>query len=365
MARLDAPPTRAISLPLDKAYRLIDLGDSYTSGDYIRTNWLGAFYKLGAAGVPTDHTGDDVVQYRSVIKGDPLYAICDGYINYSFDVGPVNWGWLVTLDFSLPIDIIVTELNRANLSKYIRTVLPARMPLTARYAHMDAVIVKAGQFVHAGQKIGTVGDAHGLFAPHLHFDLCYTDILDTWPREWPGLDLATIALNYFAPGETLRDYAGWRAEPMSVVKKVIVPGIEAHKTFYLSSPVMRIYPTGTEIEVDDTSGVLDPETGVTMVQTPVDNWVPAALVGLPEIAPAPPPPPPADNVKYVNTPGDVLLLRKDGNINGAVLAKLAHKTKVTILVTANSNGYDLVSVSVNGQDMSGYVADRFLSATLP
>lgn len=372
MSRLDSLPTRAIDLPLDAPYKLIEQGEPYKAGDYIRTNWLGAYYELGAKRTPTDHTGDDVVQFRSVIKGDPLYAIADGYINYSYDVGLIAWGWLVTLDFRAPVDITVTELDRKNLSKTTRTILPKGFPLTARYAHMDTVIVKSGEYVHAGQKIGTVGDAHGMFAPHLHFDICYTDLLDSWPREWPGLDLTTIALNYLAPGEFLRDYAGWRAEPMAVTKRTVVPGIEAHKTFYLSSPVMRVYPTGTEIEVDDASAVLDPETNITMVQTPVDNWVPAALVGLPEITPPiPPPPPPGTVTRYVNTAGlnvrGSAAMDSAGNPTGAILTgagiPLAKGTQLQIVLSA---------VKVNGHAMDqvvspvqGYVADWLLSVTRP
>lgn len=362
--RPNVPPSRAVDLPLDTAYKFIEQGEPYKVGDYIRTNWLGAFYRLGKSQTPTDHTGDDVIQYYSVIKGDALYAIADGYINYSFDVGPVAWGWLVTLDFALPIDITVTELDRKNLSQTTRVKLPANYPLTARYAHMDTVIVEQGQWVKSGQKIGTVGDAHGLFAPHLHLDIAYTDILDTWPREWPGLDLKTIALNYLAPGEFLRDYSGWRAAPMALTKRTVRAGILAYQKATPNSPVMRIYTADTDIEVDDANAILDLETKITMVPTPTDNWIPAALVGLPEIV-IPDPPPPAPNDRYVNTPGDVLNLRKTGSSTGQIIATLPHRTKVSVLALANAAGYDQVSVVLNGQTLQGYVADRFLVLDRP
>lgn len=374
MSRLDSQPTRAVNLPLEAPYRFIEQGEPYKAGDYIRTNWLGAYYELGAKRTPTDHTGDDVVQFRSVIKGDPLYAIADGFINYSHDVGVIAWGWLVTLDFRSPVDITVTELDRKNLSKTTRNILLEGTPLTARYAHMDTVIVEPGQYVHAGQLIGTVGDAHGMFAPHLHFDICYTDLLDSWPREWPGLDLTTIALNYLAPGEFLRDYAGWRAEPMAVTKRTVNAGIPAHKSFYNSSPVMRVFVDGTTIDVDDASGVLDPETGITMVQCPVDNWIPAALVGLPEITPPAPPIPPAGAVtRYVNTSGlnvrGSAALDANGNPTGAILSgptiPLAKGTSIQVIlgtVKVGPAGHMMDQVI---SPVQGYVADWLLSVTRP
>jgi murein DD-endopeptidase MepM/ murein hydrolase activator NlpD len=39
------------------------------------------------------------------------------------------------------------------------------------YGHLDKILVAEGQPVRKGQEIGTVGTAHGLYPPHLHFEV--------------------------------------------------------------------------------------------------------------------------------------------------------------------------------------------------
>lgn len=315
-------------------------------GPWRSCNDIGNYYYLGPNNTkPAYHTGVDFVlalpgNYNSAAH-KPVYAATDAIVTYAQRWPPPAWGNLIVL--------------RTYINNYY---------VWVRYAHVEEMMVQKGDIVKRGQQICKVGNDFGVFAYHLHYDISLSGVLDGYAGDWPGVNRQYLFANYTDPLVFTRANRPRKATPV-IVKKIVVPGIEAHKSFYLSSPVMRIYPTGTEIEVDDTSGTLDPETGITMVQTPADNWLPAALVGLPELTPPPPPPPPANNVKYVNTPGDVLLLRKDGISTGAILAKLPHRTKVTILTAANANGYDLVSAPVNGVDMSGYVKDSFLSATIP
>jgi murein DD-endopeptidase MepM/ murein hydrolase activator NlpD len=47
------------------------------------------------------------------------------------------------------------------------------------YAHLHRVDVVVGQVVRRGERVGTIGDAHGRYGPHLHLEL----------RERPGLPL--------------------------------------------------------------------------------------------------------------------------------------------------------------------------------
>jgi murein DD-endopeptidase MepM/ murein hydrolase activator NlpD len=39
------------------------------------------------------------------------------------------------------------------------------------YAHLDKILVAEGQPITRGQEIGLVGNAHGLYHPHLHFEI--------------------------------------------------------------------------------------------------------------------------------------------------------------------------------------------------
>lgn len=314
-------------------------------GTWRSVNDIGNYYYLGENNTkPAYHTGVDfvlafLINYNSAAH-QPLYAATNAIVTYAQRWPPPAWGNLI---------ILRTYLN----GQYI----------WLRYAHVEEMIVKRGDIVRRGQQICKVGNAFGAFAYHLHYDLSLSGILETYAGDWPGVNLAYLRANYTDPLEFTRANRPRKAPPV-ITKRTIKAGIEAHSAPALNSPIMRVYLDGTDIDVDDASGVIDPVTKITMVSTPVDNWIPAYLVGLPEVQP-PPPPPQAPNERFVNTPGSTLVLRKTGVSTGEKIDLLPHQTKVTVLALANANGYDQISVILNGQTLTGFAADKYLVLNRP
>jgi hypothetical protein len=77
-------------------------------------------------------------------KGTPIYAADDGYVLMS---GRDTWGYG---------NQIVIDHGNGYLT---------------RYAHLQTILVKAGQSVTKNQKIGTMGSTGRSTGPHLHFEV--------------------------------------------------------------------------------------------------------------------------------------------------------------------------------------------------
>jgi len=83
--------------------------------------------------------------------GDPVVAMAAGEVTFAADAGP-GWGNVVR---------VVHHLRRRGQSHFVESV----------YAHLDDVDVEVGAIVEAGQALGTIGDAHGRYSPHLHLEV--------------------------------------------------------------------------------------------------------------------------------------------------------------------------------------------------
>lgn len=83
-------------------------------------------------------------------KGDAIYAVANGYVKYAEDYGS-SWGNIVRILHCIP----------GKPNKYIESF----------YAHTDTMLVKEGSWVKRGDKIATIGDAHGSYPAHLHFEM--------------------------------------------------------------------------------------------------------------------------------------------------------------------------------------------------
>ena len=69
------------------------------------------------------------------------------------------------------------------------------------YAHLDRILVREGQQVVRGQQIGTIGNAHGLYAAHLHFEVHKNLAIGVVHTMFSG-DLS----NYYVPSEFIKSH---------------------------------------------------------------------------------------------------------------------------------------------------------------
>lgn len=96
------------------------------------------------------HLGEDwnAVTGGNSDLGHPIYAIANGYVSYSSDLGG-GWG---------------------NVNKVIHQ-LPNGKQIESMYAHCQDRLVSVGSYVTKGRKIATIGNANGTYLAHLHFEL--------------------------------------------------------------------------------------------------------------------------------------------------------------------------------------------------
>ncbi len=81
--------------------------------------------------------------------GDPVYAVSHGKVVWA-DYNPKSWGNIVLIEHALPDGTRVWS----------------------QYAHLQRILVTAGQKVARGQQIGTIGKgANNMYLAHLHFEI--------------------------------------------------------------------------------------------------------------------------------------------------------------------------------------------------
>ena len=107
-------------------------------------------------------------------KGDPVYSTANGVVVYSADYGR-SWGNLV----------IVRHAYREG--REIKVV-------DSLYGHLDARSVRLYQLIKRGQKVGTIGTAHGIYNAHLHFEIRKNIQIGPHQRNF-----ARDYSNYFSP----------------------------------------------------------------------------------------------------------------------------------------------------------------------
>lgn len=99
------------------------------------------------------HLGEDWdgVRGGDTDLGDPIFSVADGLVVFARDCH-MGWGNV----------LIVRHSYREGGT--VKTV-------DALYGHLNSMLVHRGQAVTRGQKIATMGNAHGLYDAHLHLEI--------------------------------------------------------------------------------------------------------------------------------------------------------------------------------------------------
>lgn len=102
---------------------------------------------------PNGHLGEDWdgVGGGDTDLGDPVWVTASGVVLYARDFH-LGWGNVV---------IVRHAYLEGGQTMFVDSL----------YGHLNDILVQEGQQVTRGQKIGTIGTAHGQYAAHLHFEM--------------------------------------------------------------------------------------------------------------------------------------------------------------------------------------------------
>lgn len=114
--------------------------------------------------------------------GDPVYSMGNGIVVWSYDV-KTGWGNVV----------IIRHAYRDPSTGQVRF-------CDSLYGHLNQRLVKVGQEVKRGDKIGTIGSNRGMYAAHLHFEIRHNLSIGMHRNKAPS------------------DYANW-ADPTAFINK--------------------------------------------------------------------------------------------------------------------------------------------------
>ena len=156
---------------------------------WIDKNIFGRRYEVHeGSGVFSLHTGADLNSLIGESENAKVFAMGDGMVTYA-DIypNPTVWGGLVIIYHGVFDD---------------RTVY-------SRYAHVKNIIVKKDDRVIKGQPIAQIGGREVGLAPHLHFDISITDVLDGDFQAagfWPFEDADLLNRNFVNPLDWLSNH---------------------------------------------------------------------------------------------------------------------------------------------------------------
>ncbi len=83
--------------------------------------------------------------------GDPIYSIGEGVVVFARDCH-MGWGNVVIIRHAFRENGMIKSID-------------------SLYGHLNTILVQRGRPVSRGEKIGTMGTAHGIYDAHLHFEI--------------------------------------------------------------------------------------------------------------------------------------------------------------------------------------------------
>lgn len=261
---------------------------------WIDANPYGTFYNV----TPTRqafHTGADLNLPEDRDAHAPVYAVAHGTVTYA-KLGGGTWGKLVVIVHTLPSGQLVFS----------------------RYAHLEAIGVRAGQPVARGEEIGRIGNAENQFPYHLHFDISPTSTLGRNPEDWPGTDEARLKRDYVDPIQFIR-----RNRPMQNP-----PAITPQDMIKAAQELML-------------------QTAALLTQ---------ALAALTPAAPLPA----GDGVQATVSSDIGLNARNAPSVSASISKKIPNGTVVTVVDDVQADGYQWCKV-VSGEYVGLYVAKVYLA----
>lgn len=155
--------------------------DAMWPGKWFDATGFARRYRVGTSS-EAYHTGADLNlndPYWDADAHSPVYAATSGVVIFAARLP--GWGNVIIIRHDPVID--------------------TGQILYGRYAHIEEIRVEVGDRVVRGQQIAKVGNAYGIFAYHLHYDLSPTTVLESQPHHWPKLDRESLLKNYIDPLE--------------------------------------------------------------------------------------------------------------------------------------------------------------------
>lgn len=143
------------------------------------------------------HLGDDLngIGGENSDLGDPVFAAGMGRVVYTGMPG-AGWGKMIIVAHRLPAN--------DEAGPVVQTM----------YAHLDEILVKPGQVVQRGEKIGTVGTGEGAYLAHLHFEVRQGPYIN------PAEGYADSPLNRLSPEAFIQSHRGAGAADLGPAPKL-------------------------------------------------------------------------------------------------------------------------------------------------